>query len=323
MGDPYDLARFVAAQDAGGTYDRAVAELRRGRKQSHWMWFVFPQISGLGQSPTSRRFAISSLEEARAYLAHPVLGLRLAECARILQQAPEHDAARVFGGLDAQILRSSMTLFARAAPAEASFGAVLDTYFGGEPDPATDRIGHGDLSRDRRGGGTAVAKGPPWRKGPPQGREVTAVAEGDRRDGAGRAAAGPGVRQTGGTSHGAGTPAAGRPGGDAGGRGGPGAGSASARRGAWRRRRPASRRTVSGAQIAVVQFDLDQPPGQQLGRREAGRVQDADGERPGLLGELPGHGTEGHGRVGQGGHEILGRRLRALLDAGARASALA
>ena len=140
MGDPYDLARFVAAQDAGGTYDRAVAELRRGRKQSHWMWFVFPQIAGLGQSPASKRFAISSLEEARAYLTHPVLGPRLAECTRILRQAPEHDAARVFGGLDAQKLRSSMTLFARAAPAEASFGAVLDAYFGGEPDPATDRI---------------------------------------------------------------------------------------------------------------------------------------------------------------------------------------
>jgi uncharacterized protein (DUF1810 family) len=140
MDDPYDLERFVAAQDAGGTYDRAVAELRRGRKQSHWMWFVFPQIAGLGQSPTSRWFAISSLAEARAYLAHPVLGPRLTECARILQQATEHDAARVFGGLDAQKLRSSMTLFARAAPAGASFAAVLDTYFGGEPDPATDRI---------------------------------------------------------------------------------------------------------------------------------------------------------------------------------------
>ena len=117
MDDPYDLERFVAAQDAAGTYDRAVAELRRGRKQSHWMWFVFPQIAGLGHSPTSRHFAISSLAEARAYLAHPVLGPRLTECTRILQQATEHDAARVFGGLDAQKLRSSMTLFARAAPA--------------------------------------------------------------------------------------------------------------------------------------------------------------------------------------------------------------
>ena len=140
MDDPYDLERFVAAQNAGGTYDRAVAELRRGRKQSHWMWFVFPQIAGLGHSPTSRRFAISSLAEARAYLAHPVLGPRLTECTRILQQATEHDAARVFGGLDAQKLRSSMTLFARTAPAGAYFAAVLDAYFGGEPDPATDRI---------------------------------------------------------------------------------------------------------------------------------------------------------------------------------------
>jgi len=140
VGDPYNLQRFVDVQDAGGTYERAVAELRRGRKQSHWIWFIFPQIAGLGHSPTSKRFAISSLDEARAYLAHPVLGPRLAECTRILQEATEHDAGRVFGALDAQKLRSSMTLFARAAPAEASFGDVLSTYFGGEPDPATDRI---------------------------------------------------------------------------------------------------------------------------------------------------------------------------------------
>ena len=140
MSDVHSLARFQRAQEEGRTYERAVAELRAGRKRSHWMWFVFPQIAGLGQSPTSRKYAISSLEEARAYLAHPVLGPRLAECTRILQQAPEHDAARVFGGLDAQKLRSSMTLFARAAPAEASFGAVLEAYFGGEPDLATDRI---------------------------------------------------------------------------------------------------------------------------------------------------------------------------------------
>ena len=140
MGDPYDLERFVAAQDAGGTYDRAVAELRRGRKQSHWMWFIFPQLAGLGQSPTSRRFAISSLAEARAYLEHPVLGPRLAECTRVLEAEPGHDADQIFGGLDAQKLRSSMTLFARAASAEASFGSVLSKYFGGEPDPATDRL---------------------------------------------------------------------------------------------------------------------------------------------------------------------------------------
>ena len=140
MGDPYDLERFVAAQDAGCCYDRAVAELRRGRKQSHWMWFVFPQVAGLGQSPASRRFAICSLAEARAYLAHPVLGPRLAECTRILAGAPGHDAASMFGGLDALKLRSSMTLFLRAGPAAAPFGLVLEKYFSGEPDPATDRI---------------------------------------------------------------------------------------------------------------------------------------------------------------------------------------
>jgi uncharacterized protein (DUF1810 family) len=140
MDDPYDLQRFVDAQDAGGSYEQAVAELRAGRKRSHWIWFVFPQITGLGQSPTSKRFAISSLEEARAYLRHPVLGPRLAESARILRQLHGRDADQIFGGLDAQKLRSSMTLFLRAAPAEAPFGAVLGQYFGGEPDPATDRI---------------------------------------------------------------------------------------------------------------------------------------------------------------------------------------
>jgi uncharacterized protein (DUF1810 family) len=138
--DPDDLQRFVDAQDADGTYERAIAELRAGRKRSHWMWFVFPQIAGLGQSPTSKRFAISSLDEARAYLQHPVLGPRLAESAGILEQLPDRDADQIFGGLDAQKLRSSMTLFLRAAPGEAPFGTVLGKYFGGEPDPATDTI---------------------------------------------------------------------------------------------------------------------------------------------------------------------------------------
>jgi uncharacterized protein (DUF1810 family) len=138
MDDQYDLERFVAAQDAGGTYDHAVAELRRGRKTSHWMWFVFPQIAGLGLSPVSRRFAIASLEEARAYLAHPVLGPRLAECAGILAQTPDRTAEQIFGGIDALKLRSSMTLFLRAAPGEPVFAQVLDQYFGGVPDPATD-----------------------------------------------------------------------------------------------------------------------------------------------------------------------------------------
>src|ERR1700740_2727525 len=116
MVDTYDLQRFVAAQDAAGTYESAVAELGDGRKRSHWMWFVFPQIAGLGQSPTSRRFAIRSLAEARAYLDHPVLGPRLLESTRIVAERTGRSAEAVFGGIDAIKLRSSMTLFARAAP---------------------------------------------------------------------------------------------------------------------------------------------------------------------------------------------------------------
>jgi uncharacterized protein (DUF1810 family) len=140
MDDPFDLSRFVTAQDDGGTYQQATAELRRGRKVSHWMWFVFPQIAGLGQTPTSRWFAISSLDEARAYLAHPVLGPRLAECARIVAQTEGRSAEQIFGGLDAQKLRSSATLFHRAAPDEPVFAQVLERFFGGAADPATDRL---------------------------------------------------------------------------------------------------------------------------------------------------------------------------------------
>jgi len=139
MDDPYDLRRFVAAQDAGGTYEQAVAELRRGRKVSHWMWFVFPQIAGLGYSPTSRMYAISSLEEARAYLAHPVLGPRLVECATIVAQTQGRTAGQIFGGIDAQKLRSCATLFLRADPGQPVFGQVLAQYFDGLPDPATDQ----------------------------------------------------------------------------------------------------------------------------------------------------------------------------------------
>jgi uncharacterized protein (DUF1810 family) len=139
MDDPYGLERFVTAQDAGGTYRRAAAELRRGRKTNHWMWFVFPQIAGLGQSPTSRRFAISSLDEARAYLAHPVLGPRLIECAEIVAQTPGHTAEQIFGDLDAQKLHSSVTLFRRADPGQPVFALVLDRYFDGLADPATDQ----------------------------------------------------------------------------------------------------------------------------------------------------------------------------------------
>jgi uncharacterized protein (DUF1810 family) len=138
--DPFDLERFVAAQDQGGTYDAAVAELRDGRKRSHWMWFVFPQIAGLGQSPISRRYAISSLAEAQAYLAHPVLGPRLIESARIVSELEGRGAQDIFGGIDAIKLRSSMTLFARADPGNDVFQAVLDAYFGGVPDEATERL---------------------------------------------------------------------------------------------------------------------------------------------------------------------------------------
>jgi uncharacterized protein (DUF1810 family) len=139
MSDAHDLERFVQAQDAGGTYDRAVAELRRGYKASHWMWFVFPQIAGLGRSATSRRYAISSLAEAKAYLEHPVLGPRLRECAGLVADTQERSAEQIFGDIDALKLHSCMTLFARAAPDEPVFQQVLDQYFGGEADPATDQ----------------------------------------------------------------------------------------------------------------------------------------------------------------------------------------
>jgi uncharacterized protein (DUF1810 family) len=140
MTDRFDLQRFIDAQTQGGTYEAALAELRAGRKTSHWMWFVFPQIAGLGQSPISRRFAISSLDEARAYLAHPVLGPRLVASAQALTHLATRSADEVFGPVDALKLRSSMTLFARADPDEPAFGQVLDQYFGGAADDATDRL---------------------------------------------------------------------------------------------------------------------------------------------------------------------------------------
>ena len=137
--DPFGLQRFVTAQDAGGTYERAVAELRSGRKTSHWMWFVFPQIAGLGYSPTARAYAITSVAEARAYLAHPVLGPRLAGCAAILTGVPGRTAEQIFGEVDALKLRSSMTLFMHAAPGEPVFRQVLEQYFEGSPDSATEQ----------------------------------------------------------------------------------------------------------------------------------------------------------------------------------------
>jgi uncharacterized protein (DUF1810 family) len=133
--DPYDLDRFVAAQER--TYSRALAELRRGRKESHWMWFVFPQVAGLGFSPTSMRYAIRDLAEARAYLAHPVLGPRLVECCEAVLAVEGRSAHEVFGSPDDVKLRSCATLFAAAAPPGSVFAALIDKYFQGEPDAKT------------------------------------------------------------------------------------------------------------------------------------------------------------------------------------------
>lgn len=130
------LQRFVDAQ-AGGTYEQALAELRAGRKSSHWMWFVLPQVVGLGRSSTAQHYALAGLDEAREYLAHPVLGPRLRTCAEALAGLATTDPVAVMGPVDAVKLRSSMTLFARAAPDEPVFGRVLDRFFGGEEDPAT------------------------------------------------------------------------------------------------------------------------------------------------------------------------------------------
>ncbi len=136
-----DLARFVVAQD-DGTYRTALAELRAGRKRSHWMWFVFPQLAGLGRSETARFYGITGIEEARAYLADAVLGGRLVECAHALTSLPGDDPVAVLGAVDAQKLRSSMTLFVRAAEREdhrTAFTAVLDRYFRGGEDAKTVR----------------------------------------------------------------------------------------------------------------------------------------------------------------------------------------
>lgn len=130
-----DLERFVAAQ--AGTYDDALAELRVGRKTGHWMWFVLPQVAGLGQTPTSRRYAITDLDEARAYLAHEVLGPRLRECCRAVLDLDGVSAEDVLGRTDAMKLRSSMTLFALADPGEEVFAEVLEKWWDGVPDQRT------------------------------------------------------------------------------------------------------------------------------------------------------------------------------------------
>jgi uncharacterized protein (DUF1810 family) len=140
MSDPERLQRFVDAQDDGRVYASARDELRDGRKRSHWMWFVFPRLAGLGHSATSRRYAIASLQDAEAYLAHPVLGPRLVECALILSRLRGPSATDIFGAVDALKLRSSMTLFAHVRPGDPVFAQVLDVYFGGGHDPATERL---------------------------------------------------------------------------------------------------------------------------------------------------------------------------------------
>ena len=133
---PYDLDRFVVEQ--GRVYEDVLDELRRGRKTGHWIWFIFPQVAGLGSSFMSQRFAIASLDEARDYLAHPILGGRLRECAGLVLKTSGLTAEQIFGSLDAMKIRSCMTLFHRAAPEETIFGHVLDRYFGGVSDQATD-----------------------------------------------------------------------------------------------------------------------------------------------------------------------------------------
>jgi uncharacterized protein (DUF1810 family) len=136
MNDPFDLQRFVDAQ-AGGVIERAIGELEAGRKQSHWMWFVFPQLKGLGRSPTALFYGVTSLEEARAYLAHPVLGQRLAAAAQAATRAPAASLRALFGSPDDLKFVSSMTLFAKAAADPAPFAAALDHWNGGQPDAAT------------------------------------------------------------------------------------------------------------------------------------------------------------------------------------------
>ena len=135
MNDPYNLRRFVEAQ--GPIYAQVCAELRAGDKQSHWMWFVFPQIAGLGSSAMARKFAISSRQEAIAYLAHPVLGARLRECTQLVNAVEGRSVHQIFGHPDDLKFHSSMTLFAHASPGDPIFQQALKKYFNSEPDPAT------------------------------------------------------------------------------------------------------------------------------------------------------------------------------------------
>jgi uncharacterized protein (DUF1810 family) len=133
--DPFNLARFIKAQ--GPVYEQALAEIRAGRKRSHWMWYVFPQIAGLGHSPTSVHYAIATMEEAAAYLAHPILGPRLIECAEAVLQIEGRSALEIFGSPDDMKLRSSATLFAAISPETSAFQRLLEKYFDGARDALT------------------------------------------------------------------------------------------------------------------------------------------------------------------------------------------
>ena len=135
MSDPFDLQRFVDAQ--AGVHETALAELKAGRKRTHWMWFVFPQVAGLGSSSMAHAYAVSGLEEARAYLAHPILGPRLLACTAAVNAVTGRSAHDIFGSPDDLKFRSSMTLFARAAPDEPAFRKALAKYYGGREDPQT------------------------------------------------------------------------------------------------------------------------------------------------------------------------------------------
>lgn len=135
---PHDLDRFINAQSGG--YDGALAELRRGQKTGHWIWYVFPQLAGLGHSEMSRYYGIASLDEAKAYVAHPVLGSRLRECAAAVLSVGGRSATEIMGSTDAMKLRSSMTLFHRAAPDEPLFREVLERYYDGVVDSRTDEL---------------------------------------------------------------------------------------------------------------------------------------------------------------------------------------
>ena len=139
-GNPFDARRFLDAQDRDGTFDRALRELSAGAKRTHWMWFVFPQLHGLGSSPTAAHFALASLGDAVAFLDHPVLGERLRRATDTVLLGPIDDAAALLGPVDARKLRSSMTLFARAAPDEGRFTRVLGRFYDGVPDPRTTEL---------------------------------------------------------------------------------------------------------------------------------------------------------------------------------------